>query len=309
MKKLLALTGLAFLALTLIPAPAAHADPNTLINNTYSSVGGLLPAFPSTPEYINCDQVQGGACGFVLLAQFVVGKFRPILTIVGALVITILGVHMLIGQEDDRLEKTRVAMTALISGLVMLYIIDPFIAAFYGSQGDVLTSQSNIQASVDNIISPELGGLINWVLTIVASLAILIIVINAFKAVLKGGSDDGIASIRKTLISVAAGIILLVVRITIADKFIARAGTDVAPGPIAGVLGIVVSVVTFLLGFLALAAVAVVIYSGVMMLFSFGKEEPWQKTKALLGRSLLGFVVIFLSLTLVKFVIAPSIGS
>lgn len=308
MKKILAATGLAFLALTLAPAPATHAAPADIINTTFNGVGDLLPAFPDSTEWNDCNNNQGGACGFILLAQFVVGKFRPILTIVGALIITILGVHMLIGQEDDRLEKTRVAMTALISGLVMLYIIDPFIAAFYGSEGEVLTDQGNITASVTNIISPELGGLINWILTIVASLAILIIIVNALKAVLKGGGEDGIASMRKTLISVAAGIVILGLRILIADRFITPVGGDVAPGPIEGVLGIVVSVVTFLLGFLALATLAVLIYAGATMLLSFGKEEPWQQAKGLLGRSFIGFIVIFMSLALVKFVIAPVVG-
>ncbi len=288
--------------LALLAAPLAAWAEYGLVNTTVHDVGSVLPEFPATSTVITCDQA-GGACGFVILAFTVINNFRPLLTIVAILVITLLGTRMIISQEDDRLEKTRAAMTGLISGTVLLYIIEPFIKAFYGKTGEVLRDTTNINQAVSDVIKPEINGIINWVLVIVASLAMLMIILNALKAVLKSGGDDGIAGIRKTLISVAAGLAILVLRTLITDRFVANPSSPVP------VLGTVVTVVNFLFGFLALAAIAVVIYTGIALMLSFGKEDQWQQAKGTLGRALLGFVVILMCLTLVNFVIGPAVGT
>ncbi|MDO8630213.1 MAG: hypothetical protein Q7R41_06940, partial [Phycisphaerales bacterium] len=59
----------------------------------------------------------------------------------------------------------------------------------------------------------------------------------------------------------------------------------------------------FVLTFLALAAVVMCIYAGILYVLSLGKEEQASKAKGLLIRVLIGTVVILLSLALVRFVI------
>ncbi len=279
--------------LGLLFAPAALADYGA-VNQTVNTVGGFLPNLSFGA--VNCS---GSSCGFVQIAYGIMLQFRPLLTGVAILIICILGVRMIIGQEDDALEKARPVMTAVVSGIVLMYLIDPFIQAFYGTQGDVF--QGNLGFGV-GIIETEVGGLINWVLVLVAALAVMIIIVNAVKGLAKGTNEEGIANMRKTIGAIAAGIILLVFREIIGSGFVASPNNPVVP-----FLVPIVRVMAFVLGFLALAAILIAIYAGFLMIFALGKDDQVTKAKSLLGRAIVGMIVILVSLAIVNFVILPGL--
>ncbi len=266
----------------------------SIINQTVNGVGATLPTLVGA----QCDAANG-ACGFIGIATGIIAKFRPLLTIMAILSITIFGLRMIIGQEDDVLEKAKPLMTGLISGLVLSYLIDPFISAFYGTNGEV---PRGAMATGTQIVNDQVNGLINWALVIVASLAVLMIVIAALKALLKPTNEEGIANLRKTFFSIGAGILLLVFRATLGGGFV---NNTHSPIPI---LTPALQVISYLMGFLALAAVAVVIYAGIQMIFTLGNEEQGKKARALLGRAAIGFILILVSLVLVNFVVMPGVS-
>lgn len=257
-------------------------------------VGGALPFF--MPSGFTCGG--NSACGFVEIAGGIVVRFRPILTVAGVLNIVIFGYRMIIGQEDDVIAKSRAVMSGTIAGLIMAYLIEPFMLAFYGSGGEVPRGAMEGGAA---LLSDEVNGVINWVLVIVGSLAVMMLILSAIKAIGQSASDDGIANMRKTIFSVVFGVILLALRLALSDGFVTNTGN---PAPI---LGAILRPVSYVIGMLAMIAVIIVVYAGFQYVFSIGRDEQATKAKNLLIRASIGVVVILLSLALVNFVVLPGV--
>lgn len=271
----------------------AHASWD-LINQTVNNVGATLPTLTDG----GCDAA-GGACGFVDIALGVIHKFRPLLAIIGVLSVGIFGVRMVIGQEDDVRQKARPLMTALITGIILAYLIEPMINAFYGTSGEIARGGMAAGAA---IATTEVNGVINWALVVMASVAILIIVLTALTSILKVGNEEGIASIRRTLTTVVIGILLITFRQVLGGGIV---NNTRSPIPI---LTPLLQIISYIMGFLALAATAAVVFAGIQMILSFGNAEQAQKAKAFLGRAVIGFIVIIVSLAIVNFVILPGVS-
>lgn len=283
---------LRFLLWASLLVPAAAMAQGAL-EQAVNSIGSALPSLE--PSGICTGN---GACGFVDIAHGIVVRVRPVLTGIGVLVIVIFGYRMMIAQEDDAVTKSRTILTATITGLVMAYLIDPFIAAFYGQAGEVPQGAMVEGAAV---LARELNGIVNWALILVAGLAITMIALSAAKALAQGTSEEGVGNMRKTVFSVIFGIVLIVIRFVISDGFVQSTGN---PAPL---LASLLRPVSFLMGFLALVAVIIVVYAGFLYVLSLGKEEQATKAKSLLLRAATGAVVIIISLALVNFVILPGV--
>lgn len=267
----------------------------SLIQQTVESVGGGLPTAPLIGA---CSGSTG--CGFVVVAEYVVDQFRPGLTIVGVIVLVIFGYRMIVSQEDDTITKARGVISGTIGGLVMVWLIDPFIHAFYGSGGEVPQSEGGILQGV-SIVSMEVEGLINWVLVIVASLAVMMIILTTLKSIGQGAKEESAGAIRKTAVSVVLGLVLLVFRFVLSGGFVESTGN---PAPI---LATMLEPISFVMSFFALAAVIVVVYAGFQCVLNMGNEENFTKAKSLLIRALIGMLLIMTSLAIVNFVVLPGV--
>lgn len=260
---------------------------------TVDAVGGALPFFMPSGF---CTGSQ--ACGFVDIAAGIVVRFRPVLSIAGVLAIVIFGYRMIVSQEDDVITKARGVMSGTIAGLIMVWLIEPFIHAFYGNVGEV--PQNAVPQGV-TVMTAEILGLLNWAFTIVAALAIVMIILTALKAIAQSAGEEGVANIRKTVFSVVFGLLLLVFRVVLSEGFVM---TTTNPAP---VLAAVLTGVSYLMSFLGMIALIIVIYAGFLYVLSMGKEEQATQAKSLLIRAAIGAVVVLLSLALVNFVMLPGV--
>ncbi|NOS67538.1 MAG: hypothetical protein HOO67_04210 [Candidatus Peribacteraceae bacterium] len=260
---------------------------------TIEAVGSPLPFLAPSGACVG-----NAGCGFVDIAMGIVIRYRPILSAVAILNMVIFGYRMIIGQEDDVLTKARAVMSGTIAGLIMLWLIDPFILAFYGTSGEV--PQNAIPQGVA-FLTVEVLGIINWALAIVAALAVLILILSAVKAIGQSASEEGMANLRKSVFTVVFGLILLAFRFLLSDGFVATTGNPIP------VLAEALTMVSYIMGFLALAALIVVVFAGFQYVLSLGKEEQATKAKDLLIRVAIGAVVIVVSLALVNFVIIPGV--
>lgn len=278
-------------AIGLLPVVAWAQTP--AVEGTIAAVAGPLAFF------VPGGLCMGNAgCGFVDIAMGIVVRFRPILSAAAVLNIVIFGYRMIVGQEDDVITKARAVMTGTVAGLIMLWLIEPFIMAFYGTAGEV-PQGAMVQGAA--FLTVEVLGVLNWALTIVAALAVVMLIVSALKAVGQSASEEGMANLRKSIFSVVFGLILLVFRFVLSDGFVASTGNPVP------ILAEALIMVSYIMGFLALAAVIVVIYAGFQYVLSMGKEEQATKSKDLLIRVAIGALVIIVSLALVNFVIIPGV--
>ncbi len=268
----------AFLALIGVLTPAtAHAS---FISEIVGAVGVGMPSLGYGPE------------AFVGLAQLLVSQLRPLLFIVGALVITILGFRMVIGQEDESIDKAKTTIIAVISGIMIAFLIEPFVAAFYGVGGESLNGGGAA------VVNTQVGGILNWAMTLAGVLAVLMIIVSGLKAVFSPTNEEGISNLRATIFSVIFGLLLMIFRVALTVAF-GGTGTP-SPTPL---IGAIVQILTFVLGFVALAAVVVIIYAGILLLLNYGRDEEISKAKGIIARAIIGIIIILVSIGIIQFVI------
>jgi hypothetical protein len=264
---------------------------------TVGTVGSSLPGLASTCQ---------GACAFVDLAQSVIAKVRPALLVFAVFVIALQGFRMIITQDEEVFSKGRGIIASALTGIVLAYIITPFINAFYGTvaapgsipQGNMIVGEA--------IVSREVIGIIRWAETIVASLAVLMLVISGFRAMIYAGSEEGVTQLRRTVFGVVGGIFLLLLT-EVAKRTLGLQDLS-QPNPNEAIVA-AVQIAAFFLGFLALVALVIVVYAGFLMIFSLGNDERVTQAKSLLIRAGIGFLVILVSFALVQFVIAAAVGA
>ena len=306
MKRLLPLIGA--LVGILMPLPAVAAT----IGGTVSKVGWMLPDFLSGGP--GCTG--GMACEFVDIVGTFMQNSRPLVFIGAVFVITIAGFRMVTTEEEESFTKSKRIISAALTGVVLSYLVEPFVNAFYGGLTGTLGGifggigigaipQGNVETGAA-ILYPEIIGLINWSLVIIGTLAVFMIIISGLKAMTKAGGEEGIETMRRTVLYVIGGLIIIIFRFAINATFGLPSSAPAQPGSpsMTPVAIAVVAVVNFVLSFAAIVAVAVIIYAGLMMILNLGNEDQYTKAKTLIYRVLIGLVVIGISLAIVNFVIA-----
>lgn len=281
------------------------------IDSTVNNVGGpWLPAAFTTS--FGCT---GNGCAMVNIITGVVSNLRPAVWGVAIFVITIAGFRLVITEEEESFSKSTKIISATISGVILSYLIEPFVNAVYGglggpTAGSILggigigaVPQGNM-ATGAGILHTEILGLIRWILVIVGVFTVFIIIVSGIKAIVHAGSEEGLSGLRRTLFGVLSGVLVIAFSEAINATF-GLSGVALPGAPtIAPAAAAAVKIMTFILGFMALIAVAVIVYAGFMMVLNFGSEENFRNAKNLIIRVALGLLVILVSLAVINFVVA-----
>lgn len=258
-------------------------------------------------QYVNpttiISQVSGGTgllAGFPGIAGAVLAAIDGVILLIGLFLVVRAGFSLITSQQEDKLDRAKRTILSTLVGIMLFYVSQTFVAAFFFPGGTGIDVGSGT-----SLISTEISGVINWMLVMVAAAGALMIIVSGIKIVSNFGKDQGVAEIRRTVFAVAAGILMILIRPAI-KLTLGVAGTDLA-APLgtphaATIIGAITSIVAHLLLYLALVAIAVIIYAGVMMILTLGSEEQFGKSRSLIIRAIIGLVVIIVSYTFAVFV-------
>ena len=260
------------------PAAADAAAPRAIVEGILNNVGSVLP---------NTSMAGGTASVYESIAVYLVDLLLPLLAFVAAIMIMYAGYRMVIGQDDNAKEKAKQILNMSIVGLILAYLIPDFIVAFYGAGTTTTGDPAVLSATILSIIDAFLN--------LAAVLAILMIIVAGFKAVVSFGTEEGGQAMRKALISVGLGVLVLALRTLLTMVFTAQTGPEALVTKAAAIL-------TYILGFVGALAVGILVYAGILYITSFGKDEQAQKAKSMIFRSLAGIVVIILSVAIIRLV-------
>jgi hypothetical protein len=265
--------------------PDAHAQSISAIANGVAN--GLLGQF--------------GGGGFTGIAEFLRGRILLILSPVGIFLVVRAGLKLINSQDDDKLTKAKNTIAATCVGIMLAFISDRLVMAFYAPGGTWNRGTSSAGAA---ILATEILGILNWSTVFIAVLGVLMIIVSGLKTISTfGGEDTG--PVKRTVSGVATGILMITT--SGAVKLALGLLPDVAPSlPGAGspdpVIDRGVDIVLAILGFTSLIAMAVIIYAGMMMVLNFSNEENYTKGKSLIYRSVIGLAVMLLSGAAVVFI-------
>lgn len=250
-------------------------------------------------QFLSFGGCSRGSCVVPIVELLIIG-FRGVIAVWAVYTIVRMGFDMLTSQDEGVLDKAKKTIAAVAAGLILAVLpIERLVVGF-------LSIGTDPEAAAIQPVT-EVYGIIRWALVMVAVVAVTVIIVNGLRAVLKYGSDEGVALMRRTVLSVAAGILLIIFSYAIkaalgvpdfGDLGVAR------PGPVAQAI---VDVVAKLLLFAALIAVVVIIYAGITMIVFFGNEEKFTAARSLIIRVIIGLVIIAVAYLIVHFVIAAAV--
>ena len=275
--------------------PSVHAQ---LISAGASMAAGPLVNFfaPGT-----------GIVAFNNLTYFLLSRVWLIAGVIAAYNITRAGIKLINSGEEDKLTKARNTIAISLVAVMALYLAPKLVDAIFAAGGPegVFASQAGIVAGA-SVFAIEIYGIIRWIEVLVAPFAIALIVLSGIKAIGSFGKEDGPAALRREVFSVVVGILILlldpIIRATLGlpATGIGLPGLPTAAPLFARAIGIA----NQLLLLLSLVAAGIVLYAGIEMIVSAGEEEAQTKSKALLVRAIIGFLVLFISYSLVNLVVA-----
>ncbi|MDD5102953.1 MAG: hypothetical protein PHX93_00975 [Candidatus Peribacteraceae bacterium] len=248
---------------------AAHG----FFEDTINHVGGALSAGI-------------GGAEFGSIFQVIMESFAGVVLLVGMVMIVRAGLVLTISQDEGQFEKAKKTIIAVSVALIIVNLAPRIAEAF-------LSYQSGGAAILDT----EIRGLLNFFETIAAIVAVIFIIVSGIRAVTSYGGEDGTAHLKRALLGVGAGILLLAAKFLILDAVVIEGTPD-------AVLSLISTLIQAVLGLGAFVATIVLIWAGLLMIVNLGKDEQYTRAKNLVIRVAIGLIVILVSLALVHFMIA-----
>lgn len=154
--------------------------------------------------------------------------------------------------------------------------------------------------------------ILDWVLGFIAILAVIMLSFAGIRYITSAGNPEGAKSATKTIQWAAAGLVLVmlaesVVRIVFPTKGSIRditGDTGLDPSQVFETAdsgsNLIISVLNWGLGFIAVLAVAMVIYSGFLLITARGAEEQQKTGTKMLMQSVIGLLIVMLAFAIVN---------
>lgn len=240
--------------------------------NAIDAVGASLPS-------------GGGSTIGGLLAN-IAGSFVPIAAVAAALGMTISGFFLALSGNETQATTARRVFISSLAGLALIRIA-PFFASYLIGPGFGPTGGSSVlsaPAVAGSGVAGEALGLVTYLEFPLGILCVIMIVVSGLRAIVNFGSEDGVAQLRRTVLFVIAGFILVGARATL--------GLGIATtGSTAPIIGVVLTVVNRIIFYMGVLALAMVIFAGFLMILNIGKEDQYSKAKGLLIRVAIGLLI------------------
>lgn len=204
---------------------------------------------------------------------------------IAIIVVAVSGLEMVISQSDDSTAKARRTLIGSIAGLIVLTLSHVIRNAILniGGGGDPTAS----------ILNEEIIGVVDFITSILGAVIILMLLINGITAILQFGNGEGLSILRRTILNVVVGIVIIAIREIFVDSWYVSRN----PRPFVDAL---VGYVNDFLVFIGVIAVLVIIYAGILMIVNGGNEDQFVKARNLIARAVIGLLIILLAAAIVN---------
>jgi hypothetical protein len=213
----------------------------------------------------------------------------PIMNAVALLLITAFGLWMILAEDENTRTKARNVVVTVIISIILLNLAYSIYQIYI-----------NYDSGGDAILTDELLGLIRFVETPLAVIALLAILVTGIRAIITFGGQDSLSKIRDMIISVCLGLILLTFKYAIAADFT----QTFRPYGTVDAIMTVVNMITFFIGTLA---VAVIVYAAFLMILNVGNDEQYTRAKGIILRVFIGILVILSASAIVNAILETNI--
>lgn len=269
----------------------------------------IRPAIATVLATVPTVALAYGGADVQVMVMSLFNVFWPLWITAGILVLVIAGFALMTTQDEGRLAKAKTTLIAVITGGILttiIVVIGPlnFVGIVYnGTPGFSMLNTGGV-------IGLEAIGISQWLTAISVMMGVLFIVIGVLRAVASLGDEGAYTAARTQLLHVIVGVVLIAGAFLVQLAFFGSAdgpgqvvtgALNIEPNPL---LGIISEKLLIILNIITLIAVGILIYAGLRMIVSFGREEDYNNAKALALRVIVGLLVLILSYSLVFIVSA-----
>ncbi|MFA5799332.1 MAG: hypothetical protein WC840_00040 [Candidatus Peribacteraceae bacterium] len=223
--------------------------------------------------------------------------FVPIVIPIAILVVVISGFILMTSQDEAALTKAQSAIiAAAIGGIIATIIVAVgplnFISNLYNGVAGYF-----INPVTGGDIGWEARGIADWLATMAAMGGIVTIIVAVLRAAASfGGDEAAYSAVRNSILHVIIGFIIIGGAYIFELVFF----VDREPSPLLLLIQFRVEQILFVI---TTIAVAILIYAGLRMVISFGKEDEFTSAKSLAIRVVIGLAIVLLSYVLVNGVV------
>jgi hypothetical protein len=290
-------------------------------NNLYDDVFRPIEESDETIQLIKDfesdehENIESGSRGINVLNN----AFGRILTywkqVIGALavmMIVIAGFRIATSSEEETINSQKQIILWCVIGLILTLSLDVAVKkVFYGTGEEgryVFESEENIRTAT-TIGKQEIEGIVNWIMSIMGAVSVLMIFHSGVRLILALGSEDVINKEKYMFYWVGMGLVMITLsKILINTIYTPLESGDVRSGPIAPAIIEFVGLIKWGLVGLAVIAFASLVYGGFLILFNWGYEEGVNEAKKIIFGSIIGLVVIFTSYAIVATMLSQQSG-
>lgn len=234
--------------------------------------------------------------------KYLVGGIAVLFAIVSGIKLITAGTKI-----DEVSEKEKENLKYIIYGLILIIIADQLVTkVFFGDHGECMESASNAEAC-SKVGDSLVTGIYSFILAILATVAVFVIVIAAFRMITAFGNEETVGKEKKRIgLSVVGLIIAAVGEFAVKGIIFPKGGTkgiDVAKAQ-----QLVYSFTNFVSSFIATGALLMLVYGGYMYVVSAGNDEQTGKAKKIIVSALIGIVIGLLAYAFTRTLITLSPG-
>lgn len=288
---------------------AEAAGVNPLSSETFQGEGRLLGTSTKLKDY------GGGGSGEVQVRNFMMTALLFLQKLLISLIMVLLtwaGVELFLSRGDeDKLKKKKgqVFATAVGFGLILLSmsLVD---RVFFGGSGEILIgTDSSGFARAGEV---EIIGIINYVTTFVAAIAVAFMVYAVFKLLFSAEDDAELTNMKKQAIYAGIGIILIIFSRALVEVFMYGGGIGTGGSisifdvsQIGTIYPGIVRWINIMLSFIAVLAVVSIIWAGIRMISKFGDDSAVETGKNIILYSVVAIILAFTAYTLTRHFLVP----
>jgi hypothetical protein len=236
------------------------------------------------------------------IANFVFDRLILIVDAIALFVIIRSGIRLISRAADEQMQRSKRLIVGAIVAIMLAHLVPKLVEAFIGFSG--IPNFEIAGAPGAPVFIAELSGIIKWVEVLLAATAVAMIIVSGLRAVVSWGSEEGTAQLRRTVMAVAFGMLIVVIKFAIMAAVGVPTETSLPGTPVALTLvDKITDVVKALLTFVGVIAIGIIVYAGFMMIVNIGSEDRYQQNKNLVIRSAFGLLIIVLSYVIIRLVV------
>lgn len=245
--------------------------------------GVTLPTFS--------DGAEEGSDVIINTVQRFLDFFKLIVTPIAVLFTVVMGARMVsAGQENEEVAgQAKNYIRYALEGLIVIFVADSLVNVFFGAEGEVFRGGAAGVQEFATRSSNLFKGIYTFVETIIASIAVFILITAGMRYVVGSTNDDEIGKAKNQIQWAAVGLFVIgiaefVVKEILFDNYGQKLGVQAAKE-------LFVNLTNFVSGVMGTAAFIMIIYAGYLYITASQNEDNTSKAKKIITSALIGIVI------------------